>query len=60
VGNDENDPINKALQPLLTEIKALKKQLAALTDATSEKKVAKAFSVNKTKRAPKKTAKEES
>ena len=60
VGNDENDPINKALQPLLTEIKALKKQLATLTDATSEKKVAKAFSVNKTKRAPKKTAKEES
>jgi len=60
VGNDENDPIHKALQPLLTEIKALKKQLAALTDATSEKKVAKAFSVNKTKRAPKKTAKEES
>lgn len=59
VGDDENDPINKALQPLLTEIKALKKQLASLTDVPSEKKVAKAFSVNKTKRAPKKTAKEE-
>jgi serine O-acetyltransferase len=54
VGNDENDPINKALQPLVLEIKALKKQLAALNDTQSEKKVAKAFTVKKVKRDPKK------
>jgi serine O-acetyltransferase len=54
VGNDENDPINKALQPLVLEIKALKKQLAALNDTKSEKKVAKAFTVKKVKRDPKK------
>jgi serine O-acetyltransferase len=57
VSDDENDPINKALQPLLSEIKLLKKQLSALTDNQSETKVAKAFSVKKTKREPKKPAK---
>ena len=57
VGDDENDPINKALQPLLAEIKALKKQLAALTDTQSETKVAKAFTVKKAKAVPKKTKK---
>ncbi len=55
VGDDENDPINKALQPLLAEIKALKKQIGALADTQSETKVAKAFTVKKTKSAPKKT-----
>ncbi len=59
VGHDENDPINKALQPLLSEIKALKKQLAALTDAPSDKKVAKAFNVKKSNRVSKKINKEE-
>lgn len=54
VGNDENDPIHKALQPLLAEIKSLKKQLASLTDTQSENKVAKAFAVKKVKREPKK------
>jgi serine O-acetyltransferase len=57
VSDDENDPINKALQPLLSEIKLLKKQLSALSDNQSETKVAKAFSVKKTKREPKKPAK---
>jgi serine O-acetyltransferase len=57
LGDDENDPINKALQPLLAEIKALKKQIGALTDPQSETKVAKAFTVKKTKSAPKKTKK---
>ena len=50
VGSDENDPINKALQPLVLEIKALKKQLAALSDTQSENQVAKAFSVKKVRR----------
>ena len=55
VSDDENDPINKALQPLLIEIKALKKQLTALTDAKSEKKLARAFAAKKTKLATKKS-----
>jgi serine O-acetyltransferase len=54
VGNDENDPINKALQPLLAEIQTLKEQLANLTDTKSETKVAGAFTVKKTKRTPRK------
>jgi serine O-acetyltransferase len=58
VGDDENDPIHKALQPLLAEMKALKKQLAALNDTQSEDKVAKAFSVKKVQRAPKKSTKD--
>jgi serine O-acetyltransferase len=58
VGDDENDPIHKALQPLLAEMKALKKQLAALNDTQSEDKVAKAFSVKKVQRGPKKSTKD--
>lgn len=54
ISDDENDPISKALQPLLSEIEALKEQLAILADVKSEKKVARAFAVKKTKRAPKK------
>ncbi len=54
VSDDEKDPINKALQPLITEIENLKRELASLTDVKSETKVAKAFSVNKTKRKPRK------
>ena len=54
VGNDENDPINKALQPLIAEIQTLKEQLANLTDTNSETKVASAFTVKKTKRTPRK------
>lgn len=54
VGDDENDPINKALQPLLIEIKTLKDQLASLTDVKSNTKVASAFTVKKTKRKPRK------
>jgi serine O-acetyltransferase len=54
VGDDENDPINKALQPLLAEIQFLKEALAKLTDTQSETKVASAFSVRKTKRTPRK------
>jgi len=54
VSDDENDPINKALSPLLSEIESLKEQLATLTDVKSEKKVARAFAVKKTKRTPKK------
>ena len=57
VGDDENDPINKALQPLLLEINALKKQLGALTDAQSETKIAKEFAVKKTRAAPMKAKK---
>lgn len=57
VGDDENDPINKALQPLLAEIKALKKQLSTLTDTQSEAKVAKAFAAKKTKPVAKKATK---
>ncbi len=54
VSDDENDPINKALQPLLNEIAKLKNQVASLSDAKSEKKVARAFTVKSTKRKPKK------
>ena len=54
VSDDENDPIHKALQPLLSEIASLKAQLTKLTDIKSEKKVASAFSVKKTKRKPRK------
>ncbi len=54
VSDDENDPINKALQPLLNEIATLKDQVASLNDAKSEKKVASAFTVKSTKRKPKK------
>lgn len=54
VGDDENDPINKALQPLLAEMKTLKDQLASLTDAKTDTKVASAFTVKKTKRKPRK------
>jgi serine O-acetyltransferase len=54
VSDDENDPINKALQPLLTEIQALKEQIATLTDIKSETKLAGAFTVKKTKRTPRK------
>lgn len=54
VSADENDPINKVLQPLVTEIETLKAQLAQLTDTKSDKKVAKAFTVKKTKRKPRK------
>jgi serine O-acetyltransferase len=54
VSDDENDPINKALQPLLTEIQALKEQIATLTDIKSETKLASAFTVKKTKRTPRK------
>ena len=57
MGDDENDPINKALQPLLLEINALKKQLGALTDAQSETKIAKEFAVKKTRAAPMKAKK---
>ncbi len=56
VSDDEKDPINKALQPLITEIENLKQEIANLTDVKSETKVAKAFSVNKTKRKPRKIA----
>jgi serine O-acetyltransferase len=56
VSDDEKDPINKALQPLITEIENLKRELSTLTDVKSETKVAKAFSVNKTKRKPRKIA----
>lgn len=59
IGNDENDPINRALQPLLSEIKTLKKQLAALTDTPSDKQVAKAFSIKKATRASKKISPDE-
>jgi serine O-acetyltransferase len=58
VSDDENDPINKALQPLLSEIRLLKKQLTTLTDTQSETKIAKAFSVKKTKRETKKSIEE--
>jgi serine O-acetyltransferase len=65
VGDDENDPINKALQPLLkqlskqnAEMQTLKEQLNSLTDVQSDTKLADAFGSNKPKRAPrKKTAK---
>lgn len=53
VSDDENDPINKALQPLLAEMKALKKQISTLTDSQSETKIAKAFSVKKAASKPK-------
>ncbi len=56
VSDDENDPINKALQPLLNEITSLKEQVASLSDAKSEKKVARAFTVKTTKRKPKKVS----
>ncbi|MFV1922758.1 MAG: serine O-acetyltransferase [Methylotenera sp.] len=56
VSDDEKDPINKALQPLITEIENLKRELSTLTDVKSETKVAKAFSVNKTERKPRKIA----
>jgi len=55
VGDDENDPINKALQPLLIEIQTLKDQLASLADVKSDTKVASAFAVKKTKRTPRKS-----
>ncbi len=61
VGDDENDPINKALQPLVKQIKAqnaemqaLKTQLASLTDAKSDTKLASAFGSNKPKRTSRK------
>jgi serine O-acetyltransferase len=54
VSDDEKDPINKAIQPLINEIESLKSQLANLTDANIDNKVAKAFTVKKTKRKPRK------
>ncbi len=60
VSDDENDPINKVLQPLASEIKSLKKQLAALKDEQSDTKVAKAFAVKKAKPAKKTSSKKTS
>lgn len=54
VSDNENDPINKAIQPLVNEVESLKAQLAALTDKKTEKKVARAFAIKNTKRKPKK------
>jgi len=54
VGNEENDPINKALQPMQTqiakqhaELQALKAQLAQFADIQSDAKLAEAFGANK-------------
>lgn len=55
ISDDENDPINKALQPILGELEALKDQLAILTDIKSENKVAKAFTVKKNRKPSKTT-----
>ena len=52
VSDDENDPIHKALQPLLAEIEALKQQLNSMNDTQSENKVATAFSVEQPEQAP--------
>lgn len=58
VSDNENDPINKALQPLVSEIASLKAQIAELTDDKTEKKVARAFAIKNTKRKPKKVTTE--
>lgn len=54
VSDNENDPINKALQPLINEIESLKAQLSELSDNKTDKKVARAFNIKSTKRKPKK------
>ena len=58
VSDDEKDPFNKVLQPLINEIETLKNQLANLTDNKSDNKVAKAFTVKNTKRKPRKVTSE--
>jgi serine O-acetyltransferase len=61
VGNEENDPINKVLQPLQAqmakqdaELQALRNQLAQLADAQSDAKLADAFGANKPEKKPRK------
>jgi len=61
VSDDENDPINKAMQPLQArlakqdaELKALKKALSQITDQQSDSALAEAFGANKPKAKPRK------
>ncbi len=61
VGNEESDPINKALQPMQAQIakqeaglQALRDQLAQLADTQSNTKLADAFGANKPSKTPRK------
>lgn len=63
VGNEENDPINKVLQPLQAqiakqnaELQALREQLSQLADTQSDAKLADAFGAEKPAKRPRKKA----
>jgi len=63
VSSEENDPINKALQPMQVqiakqhaELQALRDQIALLADTQSDAKLADAFGANKPEKKPRKSS----